>query len=147
LVATISTSSSPASTGIEPRSVGALPSSLWPSLTAPAAPWPANSRTAASNDGRLSDLQIRYRANFAYVAGATIDDHDPQPLFRLRYLGSPHHWGFAIYLASKDGYEDSILPAGRFTGSAAETLDCACGLYLNDTTAWTEAESDSRENF
>jgi hypothetical protein len=95
----------------------------------------------------LTHLHIRYRGDFAYVAGATIDDADPQPLFRLRYVGSPNDWGFAIYLASKDGYEDSILPAGRFVGTPAEALDCACGLYLNDITAWTDASPDSRENF
>ncbi|MGZ8785615.1 MAG: hypothetical protein ACXW1Y_08650 [Acidimicrobiia bacterium] len=61
------------------------------------------------------------------------------PLFRLRYLGSPHQWGFAIYLASKDGYQDSILPDGSFTGTPEQALDCACGLYLNDPTAWNEA--------
>jgi hypothetical protein len=94
----------------------------------------------------LNDLHIRYRGDFAYVAGATIEDPDPQPLFRLRYLGSPNHWGFAIYLASRDGYEDSILPAGRFAGTPAQALDCACGLYLNDITAWTDARQDSREN-
>lgn len=99
----------------------------------------------------LRDLQIRYRGSFAYVAGATDDDEHPLPLFRLRYLGSPHNWGFAIYLASKDGYEDSILPKGSFTGAPEEALDCACGLYLNDITAWTEAREQgdpgSRENF
>ena len=95
----------------------------------------------------LGDLQLRYRADFAYVAGATIDDPNPQPLFRLRYLGSPHDWGFAIYLASKDGYEDSVLPNGMTTGTPEEALDCACGLYLNDMTAWTQARNDSRENF
>lgn len=99
----------------------------------------------------LRELQIRYRADFAYVAGTTIDDSDPQPLFHLRYLGSPHNWGFAIYLASRDRCKHSILPAGRFTGSPAEALDCACGLYLNDITAWTDAPEDnptrSRENF
>ena len=31
---------------------------------------------------------------------------------RLRYGGSAARWGFAIYLASKDGYEDSLLPTG-----------------------------------
>jgi hypothetical protein len=92
----------------------------------------------------LGDLQIRYRGDFAYIAGATSQDH--QPLFRLRYIGSANDWGFAIYLASRDGYEDSLLPAGRFVGSPAEALDCACGLYLNDITAWTEAR-DSRDNF
>jgi hypothetical protein len=97
----------------------------------------------------LRDLQVRYRAGFAYVSGATGDEETPLPLFRLRYLGSPNEWGFAIYLASKEGYEDSVLPAGRFTGTPAEALDCACGLYLNDVFAWWDAgeqASGSREN-
>jgi hypothetical protein len=98
----------------------------------------------------LGNLQIRYRAGFAYVAGATIDDPDPQPLFRLRYVGSPHDWGFAIYLASTGRYEDSILPKGSFTGTPTEALDCACGLYLNDPSAWSnpadDHTQDSREN-
>jgi len=29
---------------------------------------------------------------------------------RLRYGGSASMWGFAVYLASKDGYQDSVLP-------------------------------------
>ena len=95
-------------------------------------------------------MNIRYRGSFAYLDGVTADDGS-LPLCRLRYLGSPHEWGFAIYLASKDGYEDSILPRGSFTGAPEEALDCACGLYLNDITAWTEApphgHADSRENF
>jgi hypothetical protein len=98
----------------------------------------------------LVDLNIRYRASFAYIEGATADD-DTLPLCRLRYLGSPDDWGFAVYLASKDGYEDSILPTGNFTGAPEEALDCACGLYLNDISAWTEARDNShhssRENF
>jgi hypothetical protein len=98
----------------------------------------------------LRDITIRYRASFAYIAGATADGEHPLPLFRLRYIGSPDEWGFAIYLASKDGYEDSILPKGSFTGTPAEALDCACGLYLNDPTSWSEARdnppTDSREN-
>jgi hypothetical protein len=99
----------------------------------------------------LASLDIRYRANFAYVDGITADDPQPQPLFRLRYLGSPSEWGFAVYLASKDGYEDSVLPNGSFTGTPAEALDCACGLYLNDPSAWSEPHDhnrhDSREKF
>jgi hypothetical protein len=95
-------------------------------------------------------LTIRYRGSFAYLDGTTIED-DSLPLCRLRHLGSPDQWGFAIYLASKDGYEDSILPNGSFTGTPEDALDCACGLYLNDVTAWTEARRDgqpsSRENF
>jgi hypothetical protein len=97
----------------------------------------------------LTELSVRYRGSFAYVTGSTIED-DTLPLFRLRYLGSADHWGFAIYLASKDGYEDSVLPHGSFTGTPEQALDCACGLYLSDITAWTEAlaehQPDSPEN-
>ena len=42
----------------------------------------------------------------------------------LRYIGNPDNWGFAAYLASRNGYEDSILPHGSFTGTpeAADLL-------------------------
>jgi hypothetical protein len=43
--------------------------------------------------------------------------------------------GGAIWLASKDSYEDSVLPTGYPFGTAEEALDCACGPYLNDPTA------------
>lgn len=90
---------------------------------------------------------MRYRADFAYVTGR--DPDGPVQLCRLRYTGSPERWGFAIYLASKDGYQDSILPSGSFTGTPEEALDCACGLYLNDPSAWADAQpqNHSRENF
>ena len=94
----------------------------------------------------LTQLSVRVRGNFAYIAGTVADD-DELPLCRLRYGGSASRWGFAIYLASKDGYEDSVLPRGTFTGAPEEALDCACGLYLNDVTAWTEAPDSSRDNF
>ena len=94
----------------------------------------------------LKDLKISYRSSFAYIEGDT--DDGSLKLFRLRYLGSPDEWGFAVYLASKDGYEDSILPRGNFMGPPEEALDCACGLYLNDISAWIDARpNDSRENF
>ena len=54
---------------------------------------------------------------------------------RLRYAGSASTWGFAIYRASHDDY---ILPSGHPTGTPQEALDCACGLYLGDTTAWLD---------
>ena len=43
---------------------------------------------------------------------------------------------FSAHLASRDGYEDAILPSGYPVGTPDEALDCACGLYLNDPTAW-----------
>jgi hypothetical protein len=85
---------------------------------------------------QLSDVRMRYRAGFAYVDGVLADGEVLQ-LCRLRYAGSATIWGFAIYRASHDDYEDNFLPSGSPTGSAEEALDCACGLYLNDRTAWT----------
>ena len=84
----------------------------------------------------LADVRMRYRAGFAYIDGVLADGEVLQ-LCRLRYLSSATIWGFAIYRASHDDYEDNFLPSGSPTGSAEEALDCACGLYLNDPTAWT----------
>lgn len=83
----------------------------------------------------LTQVSVRHHGKFAYVE-AHLPDGTVLPLCRLRYGGSAHQWGFAIYLASKDGYQDSILPSGMPVGTAEEALDCACGLYLNDPTAW-----------
>jgi hypothetical protein len=83
----------------------------------------------------LATVNVRHRAGFAYVSGE-LADGTVQPLCRLRYGGYANRWGFAIYLASKNGYQDSVLPSGWPIGTAEEALDCACGLYLNDPTAW-----------
>lgn len=80
---------------------------------------------------QVTDLDVRHRGQFAY-ATAHLADGTTQPLIRLRYSGSAHHWGFGLYLASSDRYEDQILPSGLPIGSPEEALDCACGLYLGD---------------
>ncbi len=68
---------------------------------------------------------------------ATRPDGYDQQLFRLRWTGNRENkWAFAIWLASKDGYEDSVLPSGMFVGTVEEAMDSACGLYLNDPSAW-----------
>ena len=79
---------------------------------------------------------MRFRGAFAYVTGR-LPDGETMPLMRLRYGGSAARWGFAIYLASKDGYQDSVLSTGQFAGTPEDALDTACGLYLGDPTAWT----------
>ena len=83
----------------------------------------------------LASVDVRFRGAFAYVTGTTTDGED-LPLMRLRYGGSASMWGFAVYLASKDGYQDSVLPTGAFAGTPEDALDTACGLYLGDPTAW-----------
>jgi len=84
----------------------------------------------------LAHVAIRYRAGFAYVDGVRTDGQ-VLPLCRLRYAGSASMWGFAIYRASHEDYEDSYLPTGTMGGTAEDALDTACGLYLGDPTAWT----------
>ena len=85
---------------------------------------------------QLAGLDVRFRGAFAYVS-ADMPDGDTIPLMRLRYGGSATRWGFAIYLASKDGYEDSLLPTGYSAGTPEDALDTACNLYLGDPIAWT----------
>jgi hypothetical protein len=72
---------------------------------------------------------VRFRGTFANAEGQ-LADGEQLPLCRLHYLGSATDWGFGLYLASSDRYEDQILPTGSFTGTPKEALDCACGLYL-----------------
>jgi hypothetical protein len=84
---------------------------------------------------QLQNVTVRTRGALAYVDGVS-PDGDVIPLCRLRYGGYATSFGFAIYLASRGMYEDSILPSGQFAGSPEEALDCACGLYLGDPTAW-----------
>ncbi len=84
----------------------------------------------------LREVRVRHRAGFAYVDGV-LTDGDLLRLCRLRYAGSAHSWGFAIYRASHDDYEDSFLPTGSPVGTAEDALDTACGLYLADPSAWT----------
>jgi len=85
---------------------------------------------------QITRIQTRFRAGFAYV-DAVLPDGDVLPLCRLRYGGYANMWGFAIYRASHDDYQDSYLPHGHSAGTAEDALDVACGLYLADPTAWT----------
>jgi hypothetical protein len=79
---------------------------------------------------QLTSVDVRYRGEYAYLDAN--EDGDVWPLCRLRYTGSTDRWGFAIHLASRDGYEDSILPSGLPVGTPEEALDCAGELYLGD---------------
>jgi hypothetical protein len=90
---------------------------------------------AAERWPQLAGIDVRYRGEFAYVAGQ-LPDGTALPLMRLRYAGSATTWGFAAYRASHDDYETSVLPSGWPAGTPQEALDCACGLYLDDPTAW-----------
>jgi hypothetical protein len=85
---------------------------------------------------QIHEVRMRYRAGFAYV-DAVIEEEEELRLCRLRYASSATIWGFAIWRASHDDYQDSYLPTAMMGGTAEDALDTACGLYLGDPTAWT----------
>jgi hypothetical protein len=83
---------------------------------------------AKRNWPQLAAVHVRYHAQFAYVEGE-LTDGERLPLMRLRYGGSAHRWGTAIYVASKDSYEDQIW----FSGSTEEVFDLVCDLHIGHT--------------
>jgi hypothetical protein len=56
-------------------------------------------------------ITVRWHGQFASVAGQ-LPDATTLPLMRLRYNDSASHWGFAVYRASHDDYDQSVLPTG-----------------------------------
>jgi hypothetical protein len=85
----------------------------------------------------LAGVNVRFRGRFAYIDGE-LEHRELLPLCRLHYNSSATLWGFAVYLASRDEYEESVLPSGLPIGTPEEALDCACGLYLGDPSAWQD---------
>ena len=84
---------------------------------------------------QLARVEVRFRANFAYIDGHLVNG-ETLSLCRLRYGGSASRWGFAIYRASHDDYQDNFLPTGQTAGSPEEALDCACSLYVTHHITW-----------
>ena len=92
---------------------------------------------------QIASLQIRHRGNFSY-ADAALADGTTLKLCLLRYVGSASQWQFAIYRASHDDYDESVFPTGLPVGTCQDALDTACGLYLNDPTAWIQPPTNLR---
>src|SRR5271156_841941 len=84
---------------------------------------------AERNWPQLVKVQARYRGSFAYITGV-LPGGEQIPLFRLRYGGSAHSFGFAIYSPARDHYEDAVLLTGLPIGSPQAALDTACTLHL-----------------
>ena len=78
---------------------------------------------------QLTRVQVTYRGCFAYITGV-LRDGEKIPLCRLRYGGSAHSFGFAIYSAAHDRYQDAVLLTGLPTGTPQEALDTACTIHL-----------------
>ena len=84
---------------------------------------------AEANWPQLTRVQVTYRSAFGYVTGV-LPDGQHIPLCRLRYGGSAHSFGFAIYSPARDRYEDAVLLTGLPIGSPQEALDTACTVHL-----------------
>ncbi len=82
----------------------------------PPRPHLASESASASGSPGLAGVHVRFRARFAHVDGE-LETGEVLPLCRLRYQDSASLWGFAIYLAGRDGYEDSVLPSGLPIGT------------------------------
>jgi hypothetical protein len=78
---------------------------------------------------QLETVQVRYRGAFAYIAGV-LPGGEQICLCRLRYGGSAHSFGFAIYSAANDRYQDAVLLTGLPVGTPQEALDTACTIHL-----------------
>jgi hypothetical protein len=78
---------------------------------------------------QLTRVTVTYRGAFGYVTGV-LRDGEHIPLCRLRYGGSAHSFGFAIYSAARDRYQDAVLRTGLSTGTPQEALDTACTIHL-----------------
>ena len=78
---------------------------------------------------QLTRVKVTYRGAFGYITGV-LRDGEHIPLCRLRYGGSAHSFGFAIYSAAHDRYQDAVLRTGLPTGTPQEALDTACTIHL-----------------
>src|SRR3984893_17263237 len=63
---------------------------------------------AENNWPQLAKVQARYHGSFAYIAGV-LPGGEQLPLFRLRYGGSAHSFGFAIYSHTRERYANALL--------------------------------------
>jgi hypothetical protein len=89
-------------------------------------------RHAKDHWPQLGKVEVTCRSGFAYAAGV-LPGGEHIPLFRLRYGGSAHSFGFALYSHASERYEDALLLTGSPTGTPQEALDTACTLYLAGT--------------
>jgi hypothetical protein len=71
---------------------------------------------------QINRVNTRFKGGFGYV-DAVLPDGEILRLCRLRYGGYANSWGFAIYRASYDDYQDSYLPTGIPSGTVEDALD------------------------
>ena len=78
---------------------------------------------------QLNRVEAAYRGAFAYVTGV-LPGGEHIPLCHLHYGGSAHSFGFAIYSAARDRYQEAALLTALPAGTPQEALDTACTVHL-----------------
>ncbi|GAA2852586.1 hypothetical protein Acy02nite_51680 [Actinoplanes cyaneus] len=78
---------------------------------------------------QLATVHVRYHGQFAYVTGE-LTSGEQIPLMRLRYSGSAHRWGTAIYVGSTNSYESQVW----FSGTTEEAFDLVCDIHIGTIT-------------
>jgi len=82
---------------------------------------------------QIHDLAIRFRNPFAYI-DADLTNGETIKLCRLHYTGCDNTWGFEIWRAFHNDYQDFWLPTGPSPGTAEDALDTACWHRFNNHT-------------
>ena len=68
---------------------------------------------------------VRCRGAYAYVEAQGLEEPQPEPVCRLRYMGGVDSWEFAYFTWSRQAYELSVLDNGLPFGSPEECFDAA----------------------
>ena len=76
-------------------------------------------------------VNLRFRGRFAYVDVQGAGDPEPEPLCRLRYMGTIDTWEFAYFTWARETYELSYLDNGSPFGSPEDCFDTAAQSLLD----------------
>ena len=83
---------------------------MWIFVSCPRSAQQRLSARARQRWPELARVAVRHHDAFTYLDGVLAEGATVK-LCRLRYTGSAHNWGFAIYRASHDDYQESIFPS------------------------------------
>ena len=90
---------------------------------------------------QLTRVNTSYRGAFAYISGL-LPSGEQIPLCRLRYGGSAHSFGFAIYSPAHDRYQDAVLLTGLPIGSPQEHSTPPASFTSQDSATNTKIAPD-----
>jgi hypothetical protein len=76
-------------------------------------------------------VSVRTRGAFAYVDVQAVGESEPEPIFRLRYLGGIDTWEFAYFTWGREAYELSCVDSGSPFGTPEECFDAAAHSVLS----------------